>query len=142
MSRAIHFSLLGGVVFTHHRANEQSSMADALEAGMQGRDDQQRPEQAQRAARKKWTTNPAEGVDLLIGEAGLEAEAPLTVGRMFKDTAERLPDHPAHMYKENGEWKTITYKQHYDRCFAAAKSFLKVSYTLRICAVKRTFCCL
>ena len=76
--------------------------------------------------RKHWTTNPAEGIDLLIGETGLEAEAPITVGRMFKDTAERLPDHPAHMYKENDEWKPITYKQYYDRCFAAAKSFLKV----------------
>eukprot|EP00731_Ephydatia_muelleri_P030983 Em0022g497a len=76
--------------------------------------------------RKHWTTNPAEGVDLLIGETGLEAEAPITVGRMFKDTAERLPDHPAHMYKENDEWRPITYKQYYDRCFAAAKSFLKI----------------
>ena len=76
--------------------------------------------------RKQWTTSPAEGVDLLIGEAGMEAEAPTTVGRMFKDTAERLPDHPAHMYKENDEWKAITYKQYYDRCITAAKSFLKV----------------
>eukprot|EP00731_Ephydatia_muelleri_P030982 Em0022g496a len=42
-----------GVVFTHHLANEQSSMADALEAGMQGRDDQQRPEQAQRVSTKE-----------------------------------------------------------------------------------------
>ena len=112
------------MVFTPNE--QQSSMADTSVAGMQGGNDQQRPELVQRAARKKWTTNPAEGVDLLIGEAGLEAEAPTTVGRMFKDTAERIPDHPAHMYKENDEWKTITYKQYYDRCFTAAKSFLKV----------------
>ena len=83
--------------------------------------------ESRRSSRRKlWTTNPAEGVDLIIGESGLESEAPITVGRMFKDTVERIPDHAAHMYKENGEWITITYKQHYDRCFAAAKSFLKV----------------
>ena len=107
-------------------ADEQSLMAEATPTAMQGSGDQRRPEQVQSTQRKKWTTNPAEGVDLIIGESGLEAEAPSTVGRMFKDTVERIPDHAAHMYKENGEWKTITYKQHYDRCFAAAKSFLKV----------------
>ena len=88
---------------------------------------------------KKWTTNPAEGVDLIIGQTGMEADEPTTVGRMFKDTVERIPDHPAHMYKENGQWESITYKEYYDRCFAAAKSFLKVQYTVVYTRMIRIF---
>ena len=109
-------------------ANETLSMAEATTSGMQEGGEQHLGEQVQGSLRKKWTTNPAEGVDLIIGRTGLEAEAPTTVGRVFKDTVERIPDHPAHMYKENGQWKSITYKEYYNRCFAAAKSFLKVHH--------------
>ena len=72
------------------------------------------------------TWNPDEKVDLAIGESGIEAEEPMTVGQLFKDAVARFPTHPALKYKEDGIWKTITYTEYYDLCIKAAKSFLKV----------------
>ena len=72
------------------------------------------------------TWNPDEVVDLAIGESGIEAEKPVTVGQLFKDVVARFPMHPALKYKEDGIWKTITYTEYYDLCIKAAKSFLKV----------------
>lgn len=73
---------------------------------------------------RRW--DPNERVDLAIGESGIEAEEPITVGQLFKSTAEKLPDHPALEYKQDGIWKPITYTHYYDHCIRAAKSFLKV----------------
>ena len=69
---------------------------------------------------------PDEVVDLAIGESGIEAEKPITVGQLFKNAVERFHLHPALKYKEDGEWKTITYLAYYNCCIKAAKSFLKV----------------
>ena len=63
---------------------------------------------------------------MAIGESGIEAEKPVTVGELFKEVVARFPMHPALKYKEDGIWKTITYTDYYDRCIKAAKSFLKV----------------
>lgn len=68
-------------------------------------------------------------MELLIGESGIEAEEPMTVGQMFQATKNKVPNHPALKYKDNGEWKAITYAEYYDLCVQAAKSFLKVMYT-------------
>ena len=73
------------------------------------------------------TSNPDEEVDLAIGESGIEAEEPMTVGQLFKYAVEKFPTHDALKYKENGKWKAITYAEYYDLCIKAAKSFLKVS---------------
>ena len=78
------------------------------------------------ARTKVRTWNPDEKVDLAIGESGIEAEEPITVGQLFKDAVARFPKHPALKYKEDGMWKTITYTQYYDLCIKVAKSFLKV----------------
>ena len=78
--------------------------------------------------RKVRTTVPYEGVDLLIGESGIEAAEPITVGKMFQDTVAKYPAHPALRYKEGGEWKTITYSEYYNLSIKAAKAFLKVSW--------------
>ena len=67
-----------------------------------------------------------EKVDLAIGESGIEAEAPITVGQLFRNAVMRFPKHPALKYKEGGIWKTITYTEYYNLCIKAAKSFLKV----------------
>ena len=75
---------------------------------------------------KVRTWNPDEKVDLAIGESGIEAEKPMTVGQLFKDAVARFSMHPALKYKEDGIWKTITYTGYYDLCIKAAKSFLKV----------------
>ena len=72
------------------------------------------------------TWNPDGVVDLAIGESGIEAEKPITVGELFKDVVARFPKRPALKYKEGGIWKTITYTGYYGLCIKAAKSFLKV----------------
>ena len=77
-------------------------------------------------ARKVRTWNPDDVVDLAIGESGIEAEEPMTVGQLFKDVVERFPMHPALKYKEDGTWEIITYTHYYNLCMKAAKSFLKV----------------
>ena len=73
------------------------------------------------------TWNPDEEVDLAIGESGIEAEEPMTVGQLFKDVVKQLPNHAALKHKEDKEWKTITYTEYYNLCIKAAKSFQKVS---------------
>ena len=75
---------------------------------------------------KVRTWNADEVVDLAVGETGIEAEKPVTVGQLFKDAVARFPMHPALKYKEDRIWKIITYTGYYDLCIKAAKSFLKV----------------
>ena len=75
---------------------------------------------------KVRTWNPDEVVDLARGESGIESEEPITVGELFKDAVRRHQKHPALQYKENGEWKAISYADYHSCCFKAAKSFLKV----------------
>ena len=72
------------------------------------------------------TSVPDGVVDLAIGELGIEAQEPINVGKLFKNTVERDPRHPALSYKENGTWIAISYSEYYSRCIKAAKSFLKV----------------
>ena len=75
---------------------------------------------------KVRTWMPDEEVDLAIGEKGIEAEEPITVGQLFKNAVDRFSKHPALKYKEDGEWKSFTYAEYYNECIRAAKSFLKV----------------
>jgi len=72
------------------------------------------------------TWNPDEEVDLAIGESGIEAEEPINVGQLFKNTLKEFSTHVALKYKESGKWKAITYSEYYNHCIRAAKSFLKV----------------
>ena len=80
--------------------------------------------------RKVRTTDPSEGVDLAMGVTGIAAIPPITVGQMFQETVRKFPSHPALRYKEEGEWKSITYDGYYKLCIRAAKSFLKVRCTI------------
>ena len=70
--------------------------------------------------------DPTVGIDLAMEPKGLASEEPTTIGRVFRETVAKVPDHPALRYKEEGEWKTITYSQYYSNCVRVAKSFLKV----------------
>ena len=91
------------------------------------KEDDEEPKPKPLPARTKVRTwNPDEVVDLAIGESGIEAEEPKTVGQLFKNAVDRFPDHPALKYKEDGEWKAITYTKYYNLCITAARSFLKV----------------
>jgi len=77
---------------------------------------------------KVRTTDPAEGVDIAMEESGLASDEPLTVGAMMQNTVSRVPNHLALHYKTGELWNGITYQEYYDKCIAAAKSFLKVQY--------------
>ena len=61
-----------------------------------------------------------------MGESGLEADEPITVGQMFKQCVQQYSDLTAMAYKEGETWTHVTYAQYYEKCVAAAKSFLKV----------------
>ena len=84
---------------------------------------------------KVSTTNPADGPDIAIGQSGITAEEPITVGELMKQTVTKIPNKVALRYKTGDTWNHVTYQQYYDLCIAAAKSFVKVIYfsTLFIC---------
>ena len=86
-----------------------------------------------KAVRTKFrSTIPGDGPDLALGESGLSAEKPITLGEMFKMTVSKIPEHPALRYKIEDTWHEFTFQQYYDFCIAAAKSFLKVNILLHI----------
>ncbi|XP_024860843.1 long-chain-fatty-acid--CoA ligase ACSBG2-like isoform X2 [Kryptolebias marmoratus] len=58
--------------------------------------------------------------------SGPGSETPVTVHQMFLETVERHGDHAALMSKKDGQWATLTWRQYYEECRAAAKSFLKL----------------
>ena len=104
---------------------ETEEAAAPVEKGKE--EDEEEPKPKPRPARTRVRSCvPDVGIDLAIGESGVEAEEPITVGQLFKTTVERFPTHPALKYKEDGTWKTITYTGYYELCIRAAKSFLKV----------------
>uniref|UniRef100_A0A8B9LE99 long-chain-fatty-acid--CoA ligase n=1 Tax=Astyanax mexicanus TaxID=7994 RepID=A0A8B9LE99_ASTMX len=73
-----------------------------------------------------WSSARDKAVKLRMAESGPGSEAPLTIHQMFQDTVNKYGDHPALRWKENGAWTTLTYKQYYQHCRTAAKSFLKL----------------
>ena len=75
---------------------------------------------------KNRTTDPRDTLEILVESEGLAADEPTTMGKVFKTTVSKIPNHPALCYKEDGVWKEITYKQYYDMVVQAGKGFLKV----------------
>uniref|UniRef100_A0A665WGQ3 Long-chain-fatty-acid--CoA ligase ACSBG2 n=1 Tax=Echeneis naucrates TaxID=173247 RepID=A0A665WGQ3_ECHNA len=66
-------------------------------------------------------------VKLRMGDSGLAAETPLTVNQMFTLAVERFGDYTALSWKEGGEQhKSLNYREYYQTCRTAAKSFLKL----------------
>uniref|UniRef100_A0A8B9LDT2 long-chain-fatty-acid--CoA ligase n=1 Tax=Astyanax mexicanus TaxID=7994 RepID=A0A8B9LDT2_ASTMX len=78
------------------------------------------------SAEQYWSSARDKAVKLRMAESGPGSEAPLTIHQMFQDTVNKYGDHPALRWKENGAWTTLTYKQYYQHCRTAAKSFLKL----------------
>ncbi len=76
---------------------------------------------------KMWSTNPAEGVDIAMGEEEIQKVAPITIPEALKDSAQKYGSRNALGYKEEDEWKCITYTEYYQFVISAAKSFVKVS---------------
>ncbi|XP_061881058.1 long-chain-fatty-acid--CoA ligase ACSBG2-like isoform X2 [Entelurus aequoreus] len=77
-------------------------------------------------AKQLWTTNRCQAVRLRMEDTGPAAETPLTVHQAFLETVQSFGDHPALAHKEDGQWVTLSWRQYYEQCRAAAKSFLKL----------------
>ncbi|XP_029002873.1 long-chain-fatty-acid--CoA ligase ACSBG2 isoform X3 [Betta splendens] len=73
-----------------------------------------------------WTTRGDAEVRLRMGDSGLAAETPLTVDQMFRSAVERFGGRTALGWKEGDQLKTLNYKDYYQACRSAAKSFLKL----------------
>ena len=72
------------------------------------------------------TSDPREGVDIAMGESSLAASEPLTVAELMQRTVVRVPQHVALRYKTRDKWSDITYREYYNLCITAAKSFIRV----------------
>ncbi|XP_068599569.1 long-chain-fatty-acid--CoA ligase ACSBG2 [Brachionichthys hirsutus] len=73
-----------------------------------------------------WTSQRDAEVKLRMGDSGITAEAPLTIGGMLASSAERFGDFTALSWKVGEQQKSMTYKEYYQACRTAAKSFLKL----------------
>ncbi|XP_036410849.1 long-chain-fatty-acid--CoA ligase ACSBG2-like isoform X1 [Megalops cyprinoides] len=73
-----------------------------------------------------WTTSGEGTVKLRMSDSGLAAEPPITVHQMFSRAVERFGSQTALAWKEGEKWRTLNYKEYYQQCRTAAKSFLKL----------------
>uniref|UniRef100_A0A1A8NAW8 long-chain-fatty-acid--CoA ligase n=1 Tax=Nothobranchius rachovii TaxID=451742 RepID=A0A1A8NAW8_9TELE len=58
--------------------------------------------------------------------SGPGSETPMTIHQMFLETVEWCGDKPALVSKTDGRWVTLTWREYYEECRTAAKSFLKL----------------
>uniref|UniRef100_A0A8C5HT89 long-chain-fatty-acid--CoA ligase n=1 Tax=Gouania willdenowi TaxID=441366 RepID=A0A8C5HT89_GOUWI len=77
-------------------------------------------------AEQLWSTDRDQAVKLRIEGSGPGSETPITVHQMFLETVEKSGDHTALVFKKDGQQVTVTWRQYYEQCRAAAKSFLKL----------------
>ncbi|XP_033858028.1 long-chain-fatty-acid--CoA ligase ACSBG2-like isoform X2 [Acipenser ruthenus] len=75
---------------------------------------------------KLCTTKEDGEVKLRMGDSGQAAEPAITVNQMFLQTVEQYGDQVALASKDGDNWNRLTYKEYYQRCRTAAKSFLKL----------------
>ncbi|KAI5708124.1 hypothetical protein M8J77_016743 [Diaphorina citri] len=74
-----------------------------------------------------YTTEPHGRTRILLGEAGVAAQPPISVPGLLGRTAAQYPDQVALCQKqENGEWKKVTYKEYEANVRTVAKAFLKL----------------
>ncbi|XP_022620946.1 long-chain-fatty-acid--CoA ligase ACSBG2-like isoform X2 [Seriola dumerili] len=77
-------------------------------------------------ADRLWSTSRDEAVRLRMEGSGKASETPMTIHQMFLQTVDSYGDTPALVSKKEGQWETLTWRQYYEQCRAAAKSFLKL----------------
>lgn len=77
-----------------------------------------------------WTTQGDAEVKLRMEDSGLAAETPLTVNQMFTSAVERFGNYTALSWKKGEQQKSLNYRDYYQTCRNAAKSFLKVVQNL------------
>lgn len=73
-----------------------------------------------------WSSSRDKAVRLRMEGSGPASETPVTVHQRFLETAEKYGDHPALAFKKEGQWVKVSWRQYYEQCRAAAKSFLKL----------------
>ncbi|XP_051279032.1 long-chain-fatty-acid--CoA ligase ACSBG2 isoform X1 [Dicentrarchus labrax] len=73
-----------------------------------------------------WSTSRDKAVRLRMEGSGSASSTPITIHQMFLETVESYGDHSALVYKKEGQWVTMTWRQYYEQCRAAAKSFLRL----------------
>ncbi|XP_077440942.1 long-chain-fatty-acid--CoA ligase ACSBG2 isoform X2 [Vanacampus margaritifer] len=73
-----------------------------------------------------WTSQPDGEVKIRMEDSGLAAETPLTVDQLFASSVRNFGKYPAVSWKEGEQKKSLNYKEYYETCRAAAKSFLKL----------------
>ncbi|XP_041106768.1 long-chain-fatty-acid--CoA ligase ACSBG2-like [Polyodon spathula] len=73
-----------------------------------------------------WTIKRDEPVKLRLSQSGPGSETPVTVYQMFQRTVEQYGETPALAVKKEGQWATLTFREYYNECRLAAKSFLKL----------------
>ncbi|KAM9849145.1 long-chain-fatty-acid--CoA ligase ACSBG2 [Aulostomus maculatus] len=78
------------------------------------------------AACSLWTSQGDAEVKIRMGDSGLAAETPLTVNQLFTRTVKNFGSYTALSWKEGEQQKSLNYKEYYQTCRAAAKSFLKL----------------
>ena len=92
-----------------------------------------------------FTTDPSKPLEIRLSKDGLGSTAPKTVGQVFRDTVKEHGEKHALAYKEDGEWKRLTFKEYYNLSLRVAKSFLKVRmsyfYSESVHAVYRLYIC-
>lgn len=77
-----------------------------------------------------WASSRDKAVRLRMEGSGPASETPITIHQMFLETVESYGDYPALASKKDGQWVTVTWRQYYEQCRAAAKSFLKVCLSM------------
>lgn len=102
------------------------SKTSALESGMNQSSSEEAFLPRLAPADKLWTTHSDGAVKLRMEESGLAAIPPLTVHQVFLQTVQKWGDRLALGVKQNGQWQTISYREYYQDCRKAAKSFLKL----------------
>ncbi|MFT7796920.1 long-chain-fatty-acid-CoA ligase ACSBG2-like [Arapaima gigas] len=84
------------------------------------------PDAALAPAQHLWSTARDQPVQLRVVSSGPGSETPMTVMQMFQETVANYGHLPALVYKQQGQWEMLTYKEYYQQCRMAAKSFLKL----------------
>ncbi|XP_061585567.1 long-chain-fatty-acid--CoA ligase ACSBG2-like [Cololabis saira] len=73
-----------------------------------------------------WTSSRDRAVRLRVEGSGPGSETPVTIHQLFLETVENYGDRAALVFKQDGQAETLTWRQYYEQCRAAAKSFLKL----------------
>ncbi|KAF6716147.1 Long-chain-fatty-acid--CoA ligase ACSBG2 [Oryzias melastigma] len=77
-------------------------------------------------ADKLWSTSRDKAVKLRMEGSGPGSETPVTIHQMFLETVEKSADQTALIFKQDGQPASLTWREYYEKCRAAAKSFLKL----------------